>query len=166
MDFREYLRLRCAQMVHIERDMQQLYEQMARETATPWLVKTFLAHEDELRERIAHLETLANQLGGMSGPAENPLSRGVLAVHEHWMTIHPPQEVVDLHNADASVATSGMLIPLYQGIVNLARALEQIDVVYEVSHIVEMEQRFQAGIRDRLPDLIRDLLSEHKRRAA
>lgn len=166
MDFQEYLRLRCVQMVQMERDLHGLYDDMARETSTPWLVTAFLARAGHTHERVAHLETLASDLGGMSGPADNPLSRGALAMHQRWMETHPPRPVVDLHNADASVAISGMILPLYQGIVTLARALEQVEVVYEVSAIVEAEHHFQTQIRDRLPDLVRELLAEHRRRAA
>ena len=73
------------------------------------------------------------------------------------MSLNPPQEITDLRNADSSAAISGMVLPLYQGMQNLARAINADETDQTIEGILRQEFAYQRILQERLPSLATEL---------
>lgn len=152
----EYLRLRCVQIIVMEEDFLLLYEEMIRGSRNRWLLYTLRAHREAIRLRALSLRTVVRHLGGMEGPLDNPVSDGVRRVHKRWMALDPPPMIADIHNADTAAAVSGLVLPLYRGIVNLADMLNADEVLQTVRGMLREEELFLSSLQERLPILMRE----------
>lgn len=165
MDMREYFRLRCSEMLVMERDIWQMNNLMARESKNPRLAEALTRHSEPTRQQISNLEQVVDQLGGMTGPEESPVTHGLMRAHRLFMDLNPSQELIDIHNALEGDKVEHMEIAAYTGLIALARQLNETEIVQLLQQNLHGEEQMRARVESDLPSLLAEV-SEQQRRAA
>lgn len=154
MDLREYFRLRCSEMLAMERDVWQINSLLIRETADPRLKMAFERHNEPIRWQISNLEQVVDQLDGVVGPEEHPMTQGMMRAHHQFMTLNPTQALIDLHHALEGDKLLHLEIASYIGLISMARHLGEEDFVRLLTQNLESDQRMSTLLENELPALM------------
>ena len=175
MDVREYMQFRCSQMLAMEQDILQMLKQMTGEVQNSQLKQMFQQHQQPTQQQINNLEQVLNQLGGqheqsqsfmvrmkerlgMEAQGKAPVTQAMMQAHQDFMSMDPPQYLIDLHDAMEGEKVEHMEIAEYRGLIGLARELGEDNIAQLLQQNLSGEQQARAMIEDSLPTLLPQLV--------
>jgi len=157
IDLQQYFRLRCSNMLIMERNIWQIYTEMIRDTKNPML-KELLEHNNRpLRHRISNLEQVVDKLGGIIGQEVDPVTRGMMEAYRIFMDLNPPQEYIDLHNALEAERIEHLELGAYDGLIRLAKHLHLGDIAELLELNLTGERRMCEVLGGEIPKLLTQL---------
>lgn len=157
MDLRDFMLLRCSEMLVMERDIWQMNNMMARECHNPRLKDALERHSEPTRQQISNLEQVVDRLGGMTGPDESPVTQGMMRAHRLFIDMKPPQNLIDINDALEGDKVEHMEIAGYTGLIALARQLGENDIAQLLQQNLQGEEQMRSRVESDLPSLLSEL---------
>ena len=165
MELRDYFRIRCSELLIMERDVWLLLNLMAQESAAPALKEMLAQRGDPARQRISNLEQIADRLDGVTGPQEQPLSQAMIRAHRQLLELRPPRQIVDIQNALLTDEIEAFFVAAYTGLLALARQLGEQEIAPLLEQNLLSEEHLRAKADSELPVLLSDLSAQLRRAA-
>jgi ferritin-like metal-binding protein YciE len=114
---------------------------LAKEATDAELCQGFEAHLAETRQHVANVEEAFKALGEKAKAEKCPGIDGIKAEHDEFMTENKPTpQVCDLFLTGAGARTEHYEIAAYSGLVAMAEALGERDVLALLQQNLEQEQ--------------------------
>lgn len=165
MDMRDYFHRRCSEMLVMEREIWQLSSLMAQECGNPELKGYFEHHNEPKRQQISNLEQIVDELGGIIGPLEHPVTQGIRRLHRQFLELNPPQALIEVDDALDADKLCHLALSSYAGLLLLARNLGEEGFVRLLEHNQRAEEAMRSALQQLLPPLLTDF-GEQLRHAA
>lgn len=156
MDLRDYFHRRCSDALVMERDIWQLCSLMSQECGHAELKRFFERHNDPKRQQINNLEQIVDELGGILGPLDQPVTQAMRRLHRQFIETAPPQPLVELHNALETDRAIHLELAVFTGLIGLSKELREDSFtrLLELNHQIEEDMR--AALAALLPGVLRD----------
>jgi len=165
MDLREYVRLRCSAMLHLERDLSSLNAQFITTAANPRIAEMLRWHAKHFQEQIGSLEQAVNHLGGSAWSGDSAIAYGFKEEYQRVEGARPPQYLTDMQILQTTAAASALKIALYHGLLDLVHLLGEREVVEWLSLNKANEERMRSRVEDERPAIETELAGELRRAA-
>jgi len=165
MTMREYLCQQCEEMLALERGYMELSDEMIADSQNTWVKEMLNNQRVLIWQRTDNLQTLVKLLGGKPHEVEDKTAVDPLLAYHRWKEHTPSQEVIDLHNAYTSASIAQKDIPLYHGIIQLARKLENEEVALTVERFITDQEDYLSTLCAGLPALVDQLMAQRRKAA-
>lgn len=174
MNVNDYLRFSIENMMKMEHDINQMLHTMHDEVHNPQLKQLLAQHIDPTDQQHQRLADCLNRLGGplehggglmervtetmgVGGEEHHPMTQGMMKSHEHFLDMHPDDNVVDLHDAGSALKTEYVEIAAYRNLINLARQLGENDVANLLQENLHGEEQMRTALETAMPNLLPSL---------
>ncbi len=165
MDLREYVRLRCSQMLQLERELSRFHDQLIQQAGHARISELLRHQVDRNVRQIGYLEEVVEHLGGLIGPAGSPLAHGFTETHRQVEAFRPPQQITDLQIIDTVEAMAVLKVGLYRGLIDLAHLLGDRLVIERLERNQSDEENLRAVLHDHMRSLATALVGEMRKAA-
>jgi len=165
MDLRDYFHRRCSELLVMEREVWQLHSVMAQESRRADLKGFFERHNGPKRQQISNLEQVVDELGGIIGALEHPVTQAFRRMHRQFMEINPPPALIDIHHALGANKLAHLEMAAYTEVIALARQLGEEQFTRMLEGNLRTEEEMRASLEGMLPEII-STGSDQLRRAA
>jgi len=165
MDLRDYFHRRCSELLVMEREVWQLNSLMAQECWAPELKRYFERHNEPKRQQISSLEQIVDELGGVIGPLEFPITQAMRRLHRQFLELNPPQALIEINDALEAEKMSTLEVTSYAELAALAHELGEEGFVRLLEQSRRVEEEMRASLEQLRPPLVAEF-SEQLRFAA
>ncbi|MHB0939538.1 MAG: YciE/YciF ferroxidase family protein [Armatimonadota bacterium] len=165
MDLRDYFHRRCSEMLVMEREIWQLSSLMMQECGYPELKRYFEQHNEPKRQQISNLEQIVDELGGIIGQLEHPVTQGIRRMHRQFLELNPSQALIEVDDALDADKLNNLAVSAYAGLLLLARNLGEEGFVRLLEQNQRAEEEMRSTLQQILPRLVGDF-GEQLRHAA
>jgi ferritin-like metal-binding protein YciE len=114
---------------YVEKALTKTLPQLASETKDSELEAGFKSHLRQTEGHVRNLERIFKKLGAPAQSQLCPGFEGIKKEHDEFMQERPAQDVADVFLTGAAARTEHYEIAAYTGLVTMARALGERDVV-------------------------------------
>ena len=128
-DPRELFMHELKDIYYVEKSLTKTLPRLASETKDRELEAGFKSHLRQTEGHVKNLEKVFKQLGEPAQAEPCPGFEGIKKEHEEFMRERPSQDVLDVFLTGAAARTEHYEIAAYTGLVTMARALGERDVV-------------------------------------
>jgi ferritin-like metal-binding protein YciE len=139
-DATKLLEYKLGTALGLERKVHTMLGMMEKKASMGQLQEGFSRHREETQQQIRNLEQALEAIGGASTAHQDPVMNGI-AQHAEQMLERVDESLADSILAGGAAHTEHHEIATYEGIVTLAQALGEDDIVALVEENLEQEQR-------------------------
>lgn len=151
-------------MLYAERTIEKALPKLEREANDRELSRDFADHLDETRQQIANLERVFEAIGEPARGERCPGIEGIKAEHDSFMKEQRPEgEIVDLFLTGAAARTEHYEIAAYTGLVELARALGEMESAALLEENLQQEKQMLRIVESSSKRLIKGALAQGSR---
>ena len=180
-DLRDFLRAQCTSVLARERDIAKINTQMADEVQNPRLKALFSDRNAPIEKEITNLEAIVDELGGevkqrgtgfmqkveeLFGVGANEAAefsvKAMMAAHRAFIDAHPPQFIIDVHDALEGERLVHLNIADYTGLIVLAKQLNEQDIATLLQWNIDSETQLRTQLESLLPVVLADLSDQGK----
>jgi len=165
MDMRDYFHRRCSEMLVMEREVWQMNSLMAQECGNPELKRYFERHNEPKRQQISNLEQIVDELGGVIGALEHPVTQAIRRRRRQFLEMNPPPALIEINDALETEKLVNLGAAGYSGLAVLARKLGEEGFVRLLEQNLRMEDEMRSSLEQLLPQMVTSF-SDHLRHAA
>jgi ferritin-like metal-binding protein YciE len=152
-------------MLVMEREVWQLNSLMAQECSNPELKRYFERHNEPKRQQISNLEQIVDELGGVIGSLEHPVTQAMRRLHRQFLELNPPQALIEINNALEAEKIIALEMTGYAGLARLAHELKEEGFARLLEQNRHLEEEMSASLAELLPQVVKDF-SDQLRHAA
>jgi ferritin-like metal-binding protein YciE len=128
-------------LLKTEKTILQLLPKMAKETTDHELSARFEHHRKETEQQVKNLERVFDALGRKPQTKPAPVIDGMKTEHNEFVQKQKPEpHILDAFLAGAAAATEHHEIAAYEGLITMANAMRQEDIVALLQENLEQEQ--------------------------
>jgi ferritin-like metal-binding protein YciE len=139
-DAQKLLEYKLGTALGLERKVHTMLGTMEKKASLGQLQEGFSRHREETQQQIRNLEQALEAIGGESTAHQDVVMDGI-AQHAEQMLGRVDESLVDSILAGGAAHTEHHEIATYEGIISLAQALGEDDVVALLEENLEQEQR-------------------------
>lgn len=165
MDLRDFFHRRCSETLVMEREIWQLHSLMAQECRQPALKQFFERWNAPKRQQISALEQIVDELGGIIGLLEHPVTQAARRQHRAFAEQLPPQALVELHDTVEADQLAGLALSTYRSLILLARQLHETGFGRLLEQNLHIEEEMRDALAHLQPDLVTTLGEQLKHAA-
>jgi ferritin-like metal-binding protein YciE len=141
-DPRELFLHELGDVLYAERTLVKALPRLQEEASDEELAKGFADHLDETRQHVKNVEKAFETLGEQAKAEKCPGIEGIKQEHDDFVANESPsREVLDAFLTGAGARTEHYEIAAYEGLVTMAEALGEKDVVRLLSENLEQEKK-------------------------
>jgi ferritin-like metal-binding protein YciE len=127
---RELLVHELGDVLYAEKLLVKVLQKLEKESGDEELGKVFREHAEETRGQVKNVEAAFKQLGEKPSAERCPGIEGIRQEHDEFVAEERPSpQIRDLFNAGSAARTEHYEIAAYTGIIAMARALKEREVV-------------------------------------
>ena len=156
MDLRDYFHRRCSEALVMERDIWQLSSLMGQECWHAELKRFFERHNDPKRQQISNLEQIVDELGGILGPLDHPVTQAIRRLHRQFLETNPPQALIEVNNALEADKAIHLELAIFAGLIELADELGEEGFTRLLAQDRQIEEEMRAALAAVLPGVLHD----------
>lgn len=141
-DPRELFLHELGDVLYVERTLVRTLPKLQEEASDEELTLGFEEHLDETRRHVKNVEQAFEQLGEKPSAEKCPGIDGIKQEHDDFVTKESPsQDVLDSFLTGAGARTEHYEIAAYEGLVTMAEAMGETEVVQLLSENLEQEKQ-------------------------
>ena len=124
-----------------EKQIEKMLPKMAKEAEDRELTEKFLHHQEETQQQIKNIERIFDAVGQKPKTSPNPVVDGLKMEHDDFIEKQKPTpEILNSFLAGAAAATEHYEIAAYEGLITMANAKGEEDIVALLQENLEQEQ--------------------------
>jgi len=139
-DSRELFLHELKDIYYVEKALTSVLPTLASEARDRELSSGFKTHLRETQKQVTNLEKVFQKLGERPQAEQCPGFDGIRAEHDKFMRERPAQPIVDAFLTGAAARTEHYEIATYTGLITMARALGERDVVQLLDQNLKQEK--------------------------
>jgi ferritin-like metal-binding protein YciE len=140
-DPRELFMHELGDILYAERTLVKALPKLQEEASDQELASGFKTHLDETRQHVTNIEAAFEKLGEDPKAEKCPGIDGIKKEHDQFVTNESPsQDVLDSFLTGAAARTEHYEIAAYEGLVTMAEAMGETEIVELLSENLEQER--------------------------
>jgi len=160
MDMRDYFHRRCSEMLVMEREVWQLNSLIAQECSSQELKRYFERRNKPKRQQISNLEQIVDELGGVIGALEHPVTQAMRRQHRQFLEMNPPLALLEINDALETEKMINLEVSGYAGLALLAHELGEEGFVRLLEQNRRMEEEMHSSLEQLLPQAVADFSNQ------